>query len=430
MHTTVTIIGAGQAGLAMSHCLSERSIDHLVLERSEVANSWRTERWNSLRLLTPNWLSRLPGWTYRGDDPHGYMTASELVGFLEGYRLAIGAPVETNSTVLSVTATNLGYRVATEHGPVSCRAVVVAAGACSTPKIPSIASELSSQIRQLAPIHYRHPGDVEDGRVLVVGASASGVQLAEELARSGRDVALAVGQHTRLPRTYRGMDIHWWMDAMGLLDTRFDEVDDIAKARRLPSLQLVGSPEHRTLDLNALTDIGVELVGRLVGVNGGHAQFSGSLANTCADADLKMGRSVGPDRRVRSPSWPRSGPGRRRPTPTDTGSHPANQRHAFGLLNRRLGHRVQAQLSVARGQTPRSQRGDHSRWRRHDPAGTVRARPSVHSPPQVELPRRRRPGCSSSHQPPRCLSSRQCDARHWSEAAEHEPSGVAPGLSS
>ena len=287
---TVTIIGAGHAGLAMSHCLSERSIDHVVLERSEVANSWRTERWDSLRLLTPNWLTRLPGWTYGSHDPDGYMTASEVVEFLDGYRRAIGAPVETNTTVLSVTASDAGHVVRTDHGAISCRAVIVASGASSTPRIPSIAGELPSQIRQLAPIHYRHPGDVDDGRVLVVGASASGVQLAEELARTGRDVTLAVGQHTRLPRTYRGMDIHWWMDTMGLLDTRYDEVDDIAKARRLPSLQLVGSPEHRTLDLNSLTDIGVELVGRLVGVNGGRLQFSGSLANMGADADLKMGR--------------------------------------------------------------------------------------------------------------------------------------------
>ncbi len=287
---TVTIVGGGPAGLAMSRCLSERSIDHVVLERSEVANSWRTERWNSLRLLTPNWLTRLPGWTYAGHDPDGYMAASEVVEFLDRYRRATAAPVQTNTTVLSVSASDAGYLVTTDQGQISCRAVIVATGACSTPKIPAIASELPRQIRQLAPIHYRHPGDIDHGRVLVVGASASGVQLAEELVQTGRDVTLAVGAHTRLPRTYRGKDIHWWMDAIGLLDTRYDEVDDIAKARRLPSLQLVGSPEHRTLDLNALTDIGVDLVGRLAGVNSGRAQFSGSLANVCADADLKMGR--------------------------------------------------------------------------------------------------------------------------------------------
>jgi putative flavoprotein involved in K+ transport len=288
--TTAIVVGAGPAGLAMSHCLGERGIDHLVLERSEVANSWRTERWDSLRLLTPNWLSRLPGWTYKGHDPDGYMTASEVVDFLLKYRNASDAQVQTDTTVLSVAQSDAGYLVTTDSGPISCRGVIVATGACSTPKIPAIASELPSQIRQLAPIHYRRPDDVDDGRVLVVGASASGAQLAEELAHSGREVTLAVGAHTRLPRTYRGMDIHWWMDAIGLLETRYDEVDDIAKARRLPSLQLVGSPEHRTLDLNSLTDIGVNLVGRLVGVNGGRAQFSGSLANLCADADLKMGR--------------------------------------------------------------------------------------------------------------------------------------------
>jgi putative flavoprotein involved in K+ transport len=288
--TTAIVVGAGPAGLAMSHCLGERGIDHLVLERSEVANSWRTERWDSLRLLTPNWLSRLPGWTYKGHDPDGYMTACEVVDFLEKYHSASDAPVQTDSTVLSVAQSGAGYLVTTDSGQISCRGVIVATGACSTPKIPAVANELPAQIRQLAPIHYRRPDDVDDGRVLVIGASASGAQLAEELARSGREVTVAVGAHTRLPRTYRGMDIHWWMDAIGVLDIRYDEVDDIAKARRLPSLQLVGSPEHRTLDLNSLTGIGVNLVGRLVGVNGGRAQFSGSLANLCADADLKMGR--------------------------------------------------------------------------------------------------------------------------------------------
>ncbi len=288
--TTVTIVGAGQAGLAMSRCLSERSIDHLVLERSEVANSWRTERWDSLRLLSPNWLTRLPGWRYVGEDPDGYMTAAEVVEFLDAYRRVIAAPVQANTMVETVRASADGYVVTTNQGQIVCRAVIVATGACSTPRIPAIAGDLPSPIQQLAPIHYRSPADVEDGRVLVVGASASGAQLADELARSGRDVTLAVGAHTRLPRTYRGNDIHWWMDAIGILDTRFDEVEDIAKARRLPSLQLVGSPERRTLDLNSLTEIGVNLVGRLAGVNGSHAQFSGSLANVCADADLKMGR--------------------------------------------------------------------------------------------------------------------------------------------
>ncbi len=288
--TTVAVIGAGQAGLAMSHCLGELAIDHLLLERREVANSWRTERWDSLRLLTPNWLTRLPGWQYVGSDPHGYMTAAEVVAFLDIYRRAIDAPVQTNTTVRSVAPATDGFVVTTDQDEIDCRAVVVATGACSTPKIPAVASELPRTIRQLAPIQYRRPDDVGHGRVLVVGASASGAQLADELARSGHDVTLAVGAHTRVPRTYRGRDIHWWMDAVGLLDMLYDDVEDVAKARRYPSLQLIGSSEHRTLDLNSLSAQGVKLVGRLVGIDGGRAQFSGSLAHVCADADLKMGR--------------------------------------------------------------------------------------------------------------------------------------------
>src|SRR3954447_18155279 len=123
--TAVVVIGGGQAGLAMSSCLSERSIDHVVLERSEVANSWRTERWDSLRLLTPNWLTRLPGWSYRGDDPDGYMTAHEVVEYLDMYRHSMAAPVQTNTTVLSVVASSTGYVVTTNQGHISCKAVVV-----------------------------------------------------------------------------------------------------------------------------------------------------------------------------------------------------------------------------------------------------------------------------------------------------------------
>ena len=288
--TTVTIIGAGQAGLAMSRRLTERSIDHVLLERGEAANSWRTERWDSLRLLTPNWMSRLPGYRYQGAEPDGYMTAAEVVGFLDGYRSTFDPDIRTHTTVRSVRTTPDGYGVDTDQGVFHSRAVVVATGACSTPRIPGLAAELASSIRQIAPIHYRNPNEIDDGRVLVVGASASGAQIADELQRAGRDVTLAVGDHVRLPRTYRGMDIHWWMDTIGRLDDRYTEMEDIVRARRLPSLQLVGSPDKRTLDLNALHRAGVQLVGRFAGIAGSTAQFSGSFANQCAAADLKLGR--------------------------------------------------------------------------------------------------------------------------------------------
>ena len=288
--TTVTIIGGGQAGLAMSRCLAERGIDHVVLERGEVANSWRTERWDSLRLLTPNWMTRLPHFRYDGDDCDGYMTSREVSDFLGAYHRSFDAPVQTHTSVEHLRVDGAHHIIKTNQGEVRSDAVVIATGACSTPRIPALSSDLPSSISQLAPIHYRNPAQVADGRVLVVGASASGAQIADELQRAGRDVTLAVGDHVRLPRTYRGMDIHWWMDAIGRLDECFDQVEDIVRARRLPSLQLIGSPERRSLDLNALHGAGVQLVGRFAGVAGSTAQFSGSFANQCASADLKLGR--------------------------------------------------------------------------------------------------------------------------------------------
>ncbi len=290
MRTTVVVVGAGQAGLAMSRCLTDRSIDHVILERGTVANSWRKERWDSLRLLTPNWMTRLPGHRYGGSDPNGYMNATQVSDFLDRYHQSFDAPVIEHTSVDAITKCDIGWRVATTTGEWEAKAVVLATGACSTPRIPALSSELPSSIRQIAPIHYRNPDQVDPGGVLVVGASASGAQLADELARAGHDVTLAVGDHVRLPRSYRGMDIHWWLETIGVLNERYDEVDDIGRARRLPSLQLVGSEERRDLGLNELTASGVRLAGRLVGVSGTKAQFSGSFANVCASADLKQGR--------------------------------------------------------------------------------------------------------------------------------------------
>jgi putative flavoprotein involved in K+ transport len=284
------VVGAGHAGLAMSRCLSERSIDHVVIERGEIANSWRTERWDSLRLLTPNWQRRLPGFAYEGDDPDGFATMREVIAFMERYARLITAPVEANTRVISLRRAETGYLVATTRGDWQCQAVVLATGACNIACVPQSAEAVPGTIHTLTPMNYRNPEELEDGGVLVVGASATGIQLASEIHRSGRPVTLAVGEHIRAPRTYRGRDIQWWMDAAGVLDQRYDEVDDIDRARRVPSLQLVGSPERVTVDLNALREIGVRLAGRLVGLSGGKALFSGSLRNQCAMSDLKLGR--------------------------------------------------------------------------------------------------------------------------------------------
>lgn len=290
MRTTTVVIGAGHSGLAMSKCLTERSIDHVVLERHEVANSWRTERWDSLRLLTPNWQCRLPGYAYDGSDPDGFMTMPQVVDFITGYGTLIAAPVRPGTPVSSVRQTDGEYRVTTNQGEWRCDAVVVATGAFNVPNVPPFSDAVPSSVTTLTPMEYRNPEQLGEGGVLVVGASATGVQIAYEIQRSGRQVTLAVGEHVRGPRVYRGRDIHWWMEAAGVLDERYDEVDDIVRARRVPSMQLAGSPERATYDLNALTCTGVKLVGKLAGINEGRAQFSGSLRNKCELADLKLGR--------------------------------------------------------------------------------------------------------------------------------------------
>ena len=290
MRATAVVIGAGQAGLAMSWWLAKRSIDHVVLERGAIANSWKAERWDSLRLLTPNWHSRLPGYGYQGDDPDGFRTMPQTIEFIERYAEVISAPVRTRTEVTSVRRNGDGYEVVTGQGDWRCETVVIATGACNIPQVPAVAQAVPASIRMITPMQYRNPGELEDGGVLVVGASASGTQIAEEIHRSGRPVIVAVGEHVRVPRVYRGKDILWWMDAAGVLDQRYDEVDDIVRARNVPSLQLAGYADRRTVDLNSLTAIGIRLVGRLAGINQGKAQFSGSLRNMCALADLKMNR--------------------------------------------------------------------------------------------------------------------------------------------
>ncbi len=289
-HVTTVVIGAGHAGLAASRFLSDRSIDHVVLERGEVANSWRSERWDSLRLLTPNWQSRLPGLRYEGPEPDGYMTVGEVVALIERFAALSRAPVRTGAAVTSVRRADDGYQVTTTGGELRCRTVVIASGACNQPSVPPFSAAVPASVEQLTPFDYRSPAKLPDGGVLVVGASATGVQLAAELQRSGRPVTLSVGEHVRLPRTYRGRDVLWWMDKAGLWDQRYDEVEDLTRARRLPSPQLVGTPERTTLDLNALASIGVELTGRWAAVRDGRALFSGGLRNMFSLADLKLGR--------------------------------------------------------------------------------------------------------------------------------------------
>jgi putative flavoprotein involved in K+ transport len=274
----------------MSRRLTERSIDHVVIERGEVANSWRTERWESLRLLTPTWHTGLPGGDDDGQDRDGFMTVGELTEKLDKYAAHIDAPVLDHTRVTRLGRRRGGYEVVTDRGTWTCDTAVVATGGCAVASVPEFAAALPPTITSVTALTYRNPESLPDGGVLVVGGSATGVQLAEEIQCSGRPVTLSVGEHVRMPRTYRGRDIFWWTESAGILDQRYDEVDDIVRARNVPSPQLIGTPERRSIDLNSLREAGVRIVGRLGRINGRVAQFSGGLANVGALADLKLNR--------------------------------------------------------------------------------------------------------------------------------------------
>ncbi|HPG21941.1 MAG TPA: NAD(P)-binding domain-containing protein [Amaricoccus sp.] len=287
---TTIVVGAGQCGLAMSHALRRRSVDHLVLERGRIANSWRSERWDSLRLLTPNWMNGLAGRPYRGPDPDGFMACGEFADRLARAAALDGAPVLQETRVLALDPLGGGYRVQTDQGAIACDSVVIASGECALPRIPGLAGNLPPDVLQLTPQSYKRAADVPEAGVLVVGAGASGLQIARELAQAGRRVTLAVGNHLRLPRRYRGADILWWMDRLGVLDLPPSGEDELDRLRRAPSLPLLGDASHADIDLNSLQDLGIEIVGRLAGLTEGKAWFSGSLANACASADLKLAR--------------------------------------------------------------------------------------------------------------------------------------------
>jgi putative flavoprotein involved in K+ transport len=286
--TTTVIIGAGQAGLAMSRCLSELDIEHVVLERGKLAQRWRSQSWDSLRLLTPNWMTRLPGFQYDGHDPDGFMSVPELVAFFERYAASSGAPLLPDTTVQSVERSGNGFRVVTDRGVWLASSVVVATGHCDLPAVPAVSRRLPPSVHQVVPSDYRRPDQLPAGGVLVVGASSTGVQLADEIQRSGRQVTLAVGRHTRLPRRYRGRDVLWWLDQLGVLNQGADAVQDIKRSRHQPSLQLVGKPDHSSLDLSVLHSAGVRLVGRVRDIDRHRVNLVDDLAATTAAADFKM----------------------------------------------------------------------------------------------------------------------------------------------
>ncbi len=295
------IIGGGQAGLAMSRCLQDCRVSHIILERKRLAERWRSERWDSLRLLTPNWMTRLPGnYQYQGYDPDGYMTASETIKFFQEYADSFHAPIKTYTEVISVERSNDGeqLRVVTNRGTeYKARNVVIATGFCDQARVLDYAKHIPLNILQLDPSDYHRPSQLPPGNVLIVGASATGCQIAKELLDYNEQskepqfgkIIMSVGRHTRLPRMYRGKDILFWLDAIGF----FTSFVDASTERDSPGPQIIGTPLHADLDLSILQSRGVQLVGHASGVkhsDGGKTTITveNDLHETISVADAKL----------------------------------------------------------------------------------------------------------------------------------------------
>jgi putative flavoprotein involved in K+ transport len=246
----------------MSRCLADRGVDHVVLERGRLGERWRTARWDSFRLITPAWMTRLPGHTYQGDGPDGYWSVPDLLSYLDGYARSFTAALHEMTTVTRVSQDGDGYVVVTDRGGWRCSNVVIATGYHSRPVIPAAAAGLPGELVQVNPASYRRPDLLPDGGVL------------------------AVGSHTALPRRYRDHDILWWLDRIGSLDRTIDDAPDAAEARREPSFQLAGSP--RPVDLHALQRRGVRLAGRLLSARSGEVCFADDLAATTQAATARM----------------------------------------------------------------------------------------------------------------------------------------------
>jgi putative flavoprotein involved in K+ transport len=289
VNVETVVIGAGQAGLALSRSLTAAGRAHVVLERGRIGERWRSERWESLRLLTPNWLNQLPG-APALPEPNGYLDRRGVIDHLERY--AAGAPVHEHTTVVGLRRSRGGHRVETDAGDWHARNVVIATGDCDVPRVPAAAADAPLFLHQLHATGYRRPARLPEGGVLVVGAGPSGQQIAAELARAGRDVILAAGRHARMPRTYRGRDVFAWMHATGQLDDHVDHVRELAAARRAPSAPVSGFSGGESLGLDRLTALGVTVTGRLEGFAGGHALFGDTLLGDVADAERRMRRTL------------------------------------------------------------------------------------------------------------------------------------------
>ena len=282
----VAVIGAGQAGLAVSHELTALSVEHVVFERARVGQTWRG-RWDSFCLVTPNWTMNLPGFAYAGEDPEGFVPRDEIVGYLERYASSFGAPVLEGVEVQSLEpGPDSRFLLRTSAGTVRAESVVVCTGAYQRPHRPAAATTFPPGVVVMDAGEYRTPAALPPGRILVIGSGQTGCQLAEELCEAGREVFLACGRAPWLPRRLHGRDIVTWLSETTFFDTPLAALRSPAE-RLAANLQATGRGGGHDLHYRTLQADGIQLVGRLAGVDGHRARFADDLADSVAFGDAR-----------------------------------------------------------------------------------------------------------------------------------------------
>ena len=285
-HHRVIVVGAGQAGLSVSYGLQQRGIEHLVLEKHEPVHTWHSQRWDSFCLVTPNWQCALPGWPYRGSDPHGFMKKDQIVEYLQGFVRHVGAPLRSGVAVQRVAPRAAGgFEVHTSAGDFTADHVVVASGGYQRPIIPRLAERLPAEIVQIHSEQYRNPQALPPGRVLVVGNGQSGAQIAEDLHLAGRQVVLATGDAPRCARCYRGRDVVDWLAEMQYYDLPVHQHPLREGVRDNTNHYVTGRDGGRDIDLRAFAQQGLQLYGRLTGLVGTTLQFAPNLKSHLDHAD-------------------------------------------------------------------------------------------------------------------------------------------------
>ena len=283
---SVVVVGGGQAGLSMSYCLKQLGIDHVVLEKHRIAHEWRERRWDSFCLVTPNWQCRLPGFTYSGADPHGFMLKDDIVRYVEDYARSFGPPVIEGVSATALRASPAGgFELHTTVGACHAEQVVVATGGYHVPSIPRLAERLPEAITQIHASLYRNPASLPPGDVLVVGSGQSGCQIAEDLHIAGRRVHLCLGSAPRTARRYRGRDVVEWLDDMGYYHMPVHEHPLKERVRAKANHYVTGRDGGRDIDLRLRAREGMRLYGRLQAVRGGRLELAGDLKQNLDQAD-------------------------------------------------------------------------------------------------------------------------------------------------